>query len=202
MKQSFLKRLERVERRHVLWQAPGEALSGMEVARRVAFVLAAGAQDVAIEPPTEMFKLARRLAEVLAKRPARGTLLTTEGATPMAVRVKPGAFMRRGTAGLSAVDIVTLLEHKDELEGLYESLDARRDAALEATAESETKLAELTLRSGDLQAREAALAAGLADLEPREAEVARFRQALKEVAADMEAAHSYIENSPELKEMH
>ena len=70
MKGSFLKRLERVEQRHALWRAPGDTFTVMEVARRIAFVLAAGAQDVAIKPRTERFKVAERLAKLLARDPA------------------------------------------------------------------------------------------------------------------------------------
>ncbi len=61
----------------------------------------------------------------------------------MRTQIKVGAFMRRGTGGLSAGEVVTLLEHKDELRALYDSLDARRDAALEAIKRYNCHLREL-----------------------------------------------------------
>ena len=80
MKASLIKRLERVEQRQTRWRQPAETISRTEVCRRVGFLLALGAADAGIEPPTEMFKLAQRLAGILAGRPAQETP-THEGAT-------------------------------------------------------------------------------------------------------------------------
>ena len=71
MKHSFLKRLERVEQR-VVFKLPADTHSTTELGRRVAFLLALGAEDALIEPPTERVKLAQRLAGILAGRPVRG----------------------------------------------------------------------------------------------------------------------------------
>ena len=43
----------------------------------------------------------------------------------MGVRTKPGAFLRRGTAGLSPEALATLIKHPDELQALYDGLDDR-----------------------------------------------------------------------------
>jgi len=96
--------------------------------------------------------------------------------------IKPGAFLRRGVGGLSATAIVFLMEHKDELQTLYDGLDGRRDAALEAIAASDAKLAAneaaTVALAADLATREAALAAVLAELEPREEAVERGKKVL------------------------
>ena len=80
MKASLIKRLERVEQRQTLWRQPAETITRTEVGRRVAFLLALGAEDASIEPPTERFKLAQRLGGILASGRAQETP-THEGAT-------------------------------------------------------------------------------------------------------------------------
>ncbi len=55
-------------------------------------------------------------------------------------QVKTGAFLRRGSAGLSPEALATLIEHPEQLQALYDGLDARRDAALEAIASSEGRV--------------------------------------------------------------
>ncbi len=44
MKQSWIKRLDHLEGRRTVWRRPVEALSPMETARRVAFVVALGGE--------------------------------------------------------------------------------------------------------------------------------------------------------------
>lgn len=100
----------------------------------------------------------------------------------MTPAIKPGAFLRRGQAGVSAETMMFLIEHKDELQAVYDGLGARRDAALEAIAASEGKLAateaaEATL-AADRVKREADLADVLIALEAREKKVARGVDAL------------------------
>ncbi len=50
----------------------------------------------------------------------------------MTLAIKPGAYLRRGRAGVSAETMLRLVEHKEELQPIYDALDARRDAVLEA----------------------------------------------------------------------
>ena len=71
MTKTLERRIRRLEERPTLQRQPAETISRMELGRRVAFVLALGAKDASIEPPTEMFKLAQRLAGILAKCPAK-----------------------------------------------------------------------------------------------------------------------------------
>lgn len=109
----------------------------------------------------------------------------------MAVQIKPGAFLRRGTAGLSPEALATLIKHPDKLQALYDGLDARRDAALEAIAASEATLAATEAREAALATeraeQEATLAAALSDLEPRERAVARGKKALTDFLDSMSA---------------
>ena len=58
----------------------------------------------------------------------------------MTATIKPGAYLRRGRAGVSGDTMMHLLEHKEELQAVYDALDARRDSVLEAMAESEAKI--------------------------------------------------------------
>ena len=58
----------------------------------------------------------------------------------MTLAIKPGAYLRRGRAGVSADTAMNLLGHRDELEAVFDALDARRDSVLEAMAESEAKI--------------------------------------------------------------
>ena len=105
--------------------------------------------------------------------------------------IKPGAFLRAGRGIVGADTLMFLLEHKDELQAVYDGLDAKRDAALEAISASEAQLAATEAReaalAADREKREAALAAVLAELEPREAAVARGTKALVDAAAWFEA---------------
>ena len=109
----------------------------------------------------------------------------------MSAVIKPGAYLRRGRAVVSAEVAMFLIEHKDELEAVYDGLDARRDAALEAIAAAAAKLAAVDAREGELAAdrekREGELAAVLSELVPREAAVSRGKKALTDLLAWMEA---------------
>ena len=79
MKQSWIKRLDHLEGRQALSRGPGETLSPMELARRVAFVVALGgvakeeldAADGSLDPArradlTKQLETARRVASLLA----------------------------------------------------------------------------------------------------------------------------------------
>ncbi len=80
MKQSFLRRLERVEARQGLWQRPPETFSRLETALRIGFALRVGgnareeldAADASMGPErreelNEQVAAARRIAATLAK---------------------------------------------------------------------------------------------------------------------------------------
>ncbi len=70
----------------------------------------------------------------------------------MTLAIKPGAFLRSGRAGVSADTMMFLIKHKAELQAVYDALDARRDAALEAISASEAKLAATEAREAELAA--------------------------------------------------
>ena len=105
----------------------------------------------------------------------------------MTVAINPVTFLRRGSAGVGIDTLVYLLEHPDDLQALRDDLDGRRDAALAAIEESETKLAAAEAREADLEAREVKLVELVADLETREAAVAVGTKAICDAAEWFEA---------------
>ncbi|MCH8098411.1 MAG: hypothetical protein IID53_15225 [Proteobacteria bacterium] len=82
-----------------------------------------------------------------------------------------------------------LLEHKDELEAMYDGFDARRDGVIEAMKASDTRLGEfdtMDALKADMAEREADYAARVETLAAAEAEVERRVAVLNNVQVEFD----------------
>ena len=96
----------------------------------------------------------------------------------MPTAISPARFLRHGTANVSVNSLIFLAENPRELQSLVADLDGRRDAALEAIAAADVKLAAAEAREAELEQRERKLADVLSGLEPREEAVALGTKAI------------------------
>lgn len=108
--------------------------------------------------------------------------------------IRPGAFLRRGTAKLDPETIRYLAENEDAIETLKAGLEEKREQIIQARREAEALHAKIDEREAALALREKQLAEARADLDERErAMAARYDHVAKifddtAFAQDAEAA--------------
>lgn len=71
----------------------------------------------------------------------------------MAVQVKAGKILRRGTDGLSPAQLKELLDNPDKVQAIIDDIEARRAVFLETEAATKARLAELEKTEADLSDR-------------------------------------------------